>query len=235
MKNSSLKQVKDFQEKFTRHIRNPQKYKKPPSVSARRMKVYNELLFNSVEDCLNSCFPILKSILKKKWKVLVRSFFEKHSAQSPLYREIPQEFVDYLMKFKKIPRGYPAFLTNLAHYEWMELSLFLMPDSNSKNFLTPIHALLEYDYPVHQLHLKSQLKTPKKSYYFLYRNPQDEIESLVLNPVSARLLQLLKEGKKPQRALERVIRELKHPNPQEVLKEGKKLLKEWENKKIILT
>jgi len=234
MKKASLKKVKGFQEAFTRHIRNPEKYKKPASIPASRMKVYNQLLFNSVEDCLSACFPILKSILKEtKWKKLVRAFFEKHQAHSPLYREIPKEFVDYLLKLKKIPTSYPAFLLDLAHYEWKELDLFLAPDQKIKSSLNPIHELLEYDYPVHQINSKNKPK-PQKSYYFMFRNSEDEIESLALNAVSTRLIQILKKGRKTQEAaLRQIARELKHPRPEEVLENGKRLLKDWKEKGII--
>ena len=38
-----------FQYEFTRHIRDPKAHPRPAGVTAQRMKVYNELLYNYLE------------------------------------------------------------------------------------------------------------------------------------------------------------------------------------------
>ena len=52
-----------YQLAFTGHIRNPQLNKRPRGVEARRMKVYNELVFNNLESFLLACFPVLRKVL----------------------------------------------------------------------------------------------------------------------------------------------------------------------------
>ena len=38
----------DFQRAFGRHVRDPRLFPRPAGVPARRMAVYNELLFNNI-------------------------------------------------------------------------------------------------------------------------------------------------------------------------------------------
>src|SRR3990167_9190503 len=114
----SLQDFKKFQYQFTNHIRYPRKNRKPVGVPAERMKVYNELVFNGFEDVLAGCFPVLKKILKiRKWTRLVRDFLAGHSCQKPFYRQIPDEFIEYLQNERKSNQEDPPFLLSLAHYE----------------------------------------------------------------------------------------------------------------------
>jgi hypothetical protein len=86
-----------YQFAFASHIRNPQLNRRPHGVEARRMKVYNELLYNNLEGFLLACFPVLRKVLgKRKWTRLVRDFFTLHRCQSPFFRQIPDEFIYYL-------------------------------------------------------------------------------------------------------------------------------------------
>jgi hypothetical protein len=112
-----------FQRAFTAHIRDPRGQPRPRGVPARRMKVYNELLFNNVEGFLLACFPVCRAILgKRRWRRLARDFFRDHVCHTPYFRQIPEEFLKYLQDEWPAPRDYPAFLPELAHYEWRLLS-----------------------------------------------------------------------------------------------------------------
>ena len=88
------------------------------------MKVYNELLYNNLEGFLLACFPVLRKVLgKRKWTLLVRDFFTVHRCQTPFFRQIPDEFIDYLKNERGDRAEDPGFLQDLAHYEWVELTL----------------------------------------------------------------------------------------------------------------
>ncbi len=248
-KKSSLK---EFQQQFTQHIRNPKKQARPSQISAGRMNIYNTLLFNNFYEVLSSCFPISKEILKtQKWNTLVRHFFETHSCQRPFFREIPDEFVAYLHSKKTILQNrVPDFLRHLAHYEWMELVLFLQKTPPLKKIkkngnllsqipvLNPDSHLLHYPYPVHLFSSsKTKFQTPSQIpfFYFIFRDSAGEVESLTLNPVSARLIQLMQQSKYTgEGLLQKIARELKHPEPEIVKKNGIEILKELRDKGAIL-
>jgi hypothetical protein len=117
------------------------------------MAIYRELFFNNVEGFLSNTFPVSKQVLgEEAWQRLARDFFARHRCHSPLFLEIPREFLTHLEAMEKrgsvsiFPsRGPEAtdkaeekidtdpffsdlfvslpFLRELAHYEWVELAL----------------------------------------------------------------------------------------------------------------
>src|SRR4030095_2187155 len=121
-----------FQRQFLAHIRNPRAAKRPRGVNARRMGVYNDLLINNIESVLEGCFPVLKQVMgEKRFRNLARDFFAEHRSLTPFFRQVPDEFLIYLKKERTPRRNDPPFLNDLAHYEWIELDLFV---SDAKPF-----------------------------------------------------------------------------------------------------
>jgi hypothetical protein len=196
-----------FQFQFTRHIRNPKKNPRPSGVPARRMAVYNDLLFNNIEGVLAACFPVLKLLLKsRRWKELVRDFFSEHECRRPFFREVPQEFMEYLEKERRPRKTDPCFLRSLAHYEWIELALFVAEENieakgirpqgdllSEKPVFNSVLQIVSYPFSVHRLSPEYQPKKPEKelSHYLVFRNRDDEVEFMRLNFLSARLVELL--------------------------------------------
>ena len=119
-----LPEFQRFQYAFTAHIRDPKAYPRPMGVEAWRMNVYNALLYNNTEGFLLACFPVLHRMLgKRKWARLVRGFFSIHRSRTPYFRQIPDEFIQYLQTEWQHAEGYPDYVLELAHYEWIELVL----------------------------------------------------------------------------------------------------------------
>ena len=113
-----------YQLEFTAHIRNPAANKKPAKVKDARMAVYREIVFNNIFGSVSTCFPVCKSILgARAWKKLVREFFAQHQATTPIFREIPQQFLQFL----KTTKNLPDYFEQLAHYEWVELAVASQP------------------------------------------------------------------------------------------------------------
>src|SRR5262245_16155048 len=246
-----LKPFQRFQLQFAAHIRNPRKNPRPAGVPARRMAVYNELLFNNIEDVLSGCFPVLKQILgKRKWTAIIRAFFAEHSCHRPFFRQVPDEFLDYLEKERKPTKEDPRFLKDLAHYEWVELDLFVSDaavDETSvvprgdllkeRPVFTPALRLLSYPFEVHRIGPKYRPGAPRREpfYYLMFRNIEDRVEFMVLNPITARLVDLLLHSSLTgEKALHKIIRKLKHLPPETVLQGGLQILRELREKNAIL-
>ena len=88
-----------YQQAFTAYIRDPLQQPRPAGVAAKRMNVYKEIVFNNLFESVSACFPVAQKVLgKRAWLALVRRFFRDHSANSPIFRQIPEEFVIYLKK-----------------------------------------------------------------------------------------------------------------------------------------
>ncbi len=231
----------DFQYAFTRHIRNPKVHPRPAGVSAQRMNVYNELLYNNLESFLLACFPVLHQLLgARKWGKLVRDFFAEHRCHTPFFRQIPDEFIQYVQSERGVRECDPPFMLELAHYEWIELVLSVSnketplsqidPDGDLAGgypALNPILALLQYQYPVHRIGPKFKPQTPpsEPTYLLVFRDQDFIVQFIELNPVSARLVALLQSDKlSTGQLLENVAQELNHPDPQIVLQGGLDIL-----------
>ncbi|WP_300354922.1 putative DNA-binding domain-containing protein [uncultured Alcanivorax sp.] len=199
-----------LQRRFAAHLRNPQNHSAPGDIEERRLDIYRTLFFNNVNGFITQGFPVLYSILDaQRWQRLVRTFFDQHACQTPYFLEIPQEFVTFLASGQGLEEGDPPFLLELAHYEWMELVL----DASTEQFpttgfhpegdllraipqLSPLHAVLSYQYPVHEICVEFQPQTPLSQplWLLVYRDRADQVRFMEINAPTARLLQLIEEN-----------------------------------------
>ena len=246
-KPAALPEFQRYQLAFTAHLRDPEVNPRPPGVEARRMKVYNELLFNNIEGFLLACFPVLRRVLgTRKWAKLVRAFFSTHRSHTPYFRQIPDEFIQFLQSEWTPPEGYPPFLLALAHYEWIELVLSVSNRSSDRAIdaagnliegvplLNPVLANLHYDWPVHRIAPRRKVK-PAETWLLVFRDADDRVQFSEINAFTARLLTLLEAGTLNGRAaLLQIAEESRHPDPRLILQAGGDLLNDLRARGAIL-
>jgi hypothetical protein len=120
--------MKDFKSElleFAEAVRDPST---EANYDPRRLAIYQSLFFNNVEGFCATAFPVLKSLFPEPaWKDLVRQFFVEHSAETPHFIEISEEFLEFLTS-EAVSLPHPAML-QLAHYEWVELAASVAPNS----------------------------------------------------------------------------------------------------------
>ena len=76
--------LRDNQLAMARFLRNPQGRAPPAGVEARRLKVYQDLIYNNVEGFICGGFPVLRSLYgDDDWYELVRAFIDGHRCRSP--------------------------------------------------------------------------------------------------------------------------------------------------------
>lgn len=254
MKDTSIKlpAFKQAQYKFTAHLRDPEKNPAPEGIEDRRIGIYRDLLYNNVEGFLASGFPVINSIYTEDhWHKMVRDFFANHDSHTPYFLEISQEFLTYLESEREPQPEDPAGLLELAHYEWVELALSIVdinidmsniePNADllaAHPVLSPLAWSLTYQFPVHKM-CSDYLPTeaPKDMTYLVaYRNRNDEVKFMEINPVTARLLHLLQENETMtgKQAIEQITEEMQHPNPDVVMQGGLAALQELQGSGIIL-
>ena len=247
------------QYEFAAHIRNPDHQPAPEDIEDRRLGIYRELFYNNVEGFLSNSFPILRKLMDDdSWHAMARDFYARHECHSPLFLEIPREFLNYLQQERSDHAEDLPFLYELAHYEWVELALSVAeadddqdrkPDSTTERgsdcdlldgipLVSMLAWPLSYRYPVHRIDPAFIPRTPgeQPTYLLVYRDPDDEVGFIELNPVSARLLALLQENRKlsGRQALEQIAAELQHPKPEVVIEGGRQILQEWRQRGIVL-
>ena len=237
---------------FTAHIRDPLNNARPDGIEARRMKIYSDLFYNNIEGFISSGFPVLKTLYSEDhWHKMVRDFFITHRCQTPYFLEIAEEFLAYLQNEREPQPEDPVFLLELAHYEWVELALMISEQDinidginpngdllDSHPVISPLAWSLAYHFPVQKICAdyipESAPDTP--TYLVVYRDRNDEIEFMEVNPVTARLIQLLNENTtiNGRDALEQIATELQSNDPQMIIDAGHQALQELQQQGILL-
>lgn len=237
---------------FAAHIRNPDNNPRPEGIEARRMQIYTELFYNNVEDFMSSSYPVLRAIHDdESWHRLIRDYFQHHRARTPLFPEMPREFLTYLQQEREVAETDYPFMLELAHYEWTELALSLSEQEPDRSIiqgdgdlltgmpvLSPLAWPLSYQWPVHNIGPEYlPMEQPDSlTYLLLYRDSDDEVHFMELNPVTARLLKLLQEQGLATAAamLQQIAAELNHPDPKAVIEGGKTILQDLLQRNVIL-
>lgn len=204
------RQFQDAQYAFAAHIRDPEHMPAPDGVEDRRMAIYRELFFNNLRNLLGTMFPVLKKLHNDKhWGQFIRQFMKNHQAKTPYFLELPQEFVNFLQtEYEPETDDYP-FLVELAHYEYIELALSISTDVNDLTNVDPDGDLLKnipvksvlawvyaYQYPVHRISNDYLPTEPEEQpiYLAVYRQTDDNVGFIELNPVTASLLNAIEEN-----------------------------------------
>jgi uncharacterized protein len=192
---------------MARYLRNPRSQPPPPGVEPRRLKIYEDLVYNNIEGFISGGFPVLRTLYKDAdWHALVRGFIDQHSCHTPYFLEISQEFVRYLMEDYRALATDPPFLAEMAHYEWVELALDIseevLPDLveaedllSAVVRLSPLAWVLCYHFPVHRIGPSFRPSAAAEpTYLAVYRNRADKVQFIELNAATARLLELVRDN-----------------------------------------
>jgi uncharacterized protein len=239
---------------FAAHIRDPEHAPAPAGIEDRRMAIYRELFFNNVRDLLGRSFPVLKKLLgEEAWSAMVRDWLVRHRAQTPLFLELPQEFLHYLLEERTPVDEEPPFLAELAHYEWVELALSIderepeLPGVDTdgdllegRPVLSPLAWSLVYAWPVHRIspEFRPTEAPAEPTRLVVYRDRRDRVGFLEINLVTARLLELLGGESLPRPTgrdcLQQIAAELSHPEPDTVVAGGATILAELRARDVLL-
>ena len=245
----------DFQEKqyaFARHIRDPQNNPAPADTEDRRMAIYRELFFNNLRSLLSQTFPVLTKLHKKeKWDAFIRQFMILHEAQTPYFLQIPEEFLKFLQNEYELQTGDFPFLIELAHYEWVELALSVSDEVNDTSDIDPEGDLLEgipvqsklawsyaYQFPVHRISTDflPEAAGEQTTYLTICRKANDDMDFMELNPVTARLLEMIESNntESGRQLLTRLADELKYPDADKLIEHGLEAMEEMRDAEILL-
>ena len=199
---------KQTQLAFMQHIKNPVVHPYEGDIEDRRLKIYRELFFNNILGFLSSGFPVLESLYsEQEWEVLARKFFSEHECRSPYFIDISKEFVEYLSSEYELNESDPAFMRELAHYEWLELDISVRKSKQNVKVwdghsplnqvqMSDLASLVSYQYPVHQISTDFYpTETGEVVYLVIYRDSTDEVNFTLVNAVTAHLLNtVLQQG-----------------------------------------
>jgi hypothetical protein len=243
----------ELQARFTAHIRNPSAVAAPAGIEGRRMKIYNDLVYNNIEGFLSGGFPVLHSLHREEdWHLLVRDFVCNYRCESPYFLEIAQEFLNYLMHTRVATPVDAPFMLELAHYEWVELALDVatetiparsesMPEEAALDavpVLSPLVWSLQYRFPVHQIGpgFEPDEAPAEPTYLIVYRNRDDEVKFMESNAATARLLEMLTDnptGRSSRQLLQQLAGEMNTDSLTPVVEFGARMLSEFQALDIV--
>ena len=192
-----------LQTSFTQHLRNPDSYGVPEGLDERRVGVYSELIFHNISALMSEFFPVLKQMLNEQsWDGLIREFFITWRADTPYFPRLAEEFLSFLTS-RPGTNHEPEYLTPLAHYEWLELYLFIHEDELPESALgdsdlaskpiklSELAVPAAYQFPVHQIK-QDWDETEAPTYLLVFRDKTDSIRFFELSPLAYELLAAIK-------------------------------------------
>ncbi|SDQ45402.1 putative DNA-binding domain-containing protein [Pseudoxanthomonas sp. CF125] len=204
------------------HLRDPDAHAPPPGLENRRLAIYRDLFFNNIEGLLSGNFPVIRKTLgEQRWRTLARRFYAQHRSHTPLFAEIGREFIRFLQERAESGTDDPAWLAEMAHYEWVELGLQIADDEIPAHdaagdllagvpVLSPTAWALAYAWPVQRIGPDYQPETPPETPTLLLvrRDAQYEIRFAEISPLVYRLIEILRVGESSGRqALEQLAAE----------------------------
>jgi hypothetical protein len=242
----------EVERRFAAHLREPGAHPAPADVDAGRMAVYRELLYGNVEALMAGSFPVLRETLgDADWHALLREYFARHRAATPYFPQMPRELLRYLEDERGARAEDPPWLTELAHYEWVEAALALDPREPvapgvdpqgdllaGVPVLSPLAWPVSYRFPVHRIGVdfRPVEPPPAPTHLVVYRDREDTVRFLEVNPVTARLLEVLALEPAPtgRAAIAQIATELGHPDPGRVLEAGQATLEALRARGVVL-
>lgn len=241
------------QRAFSAHLRDPRR-NDVADIEDRRLKIYRELFYNNVENCLAAAFPVLRKLSADAvWHARVRDFYARHRSIAPQFHRVPEEFLRFIEDERGEHPDDPPFLRELAHYEWVELELSVSPleitpvlagaDPNGDPLshpplISPLAWTLGYEYPVHRIGPDFQPHAPgdAPTWLIVNRDRCDNVRFMEINAVTARLIALIEA--QPQASgremLLGIAGELAHPQPEAVVAEGARIFERLRERDILL-
>ena len=154
---------------------------------------------------MSEFYPVIRSLMTDSdWHDLIREFFINFRAETPYFPKLADEFLQFLSG-RKGANDMPDYLVPLAHYELLELRLFLseatlpeqpLDDHTLRNRhlqLTDLATPVTYQYPVHQIR-EGWREEAKPTYLLVFRDHADSVRFFDIQPLAYELLNDMKEN-----------------------------------------
>jgi uncharacterized protein len=224
----------ELQRAFAARIRQPHK---PllDGVSAERMAVYEVLFFNNIDGFISGAFPVLRTLFDApRWQRLLRRFIAEHSARSPYFLQISQEFLAWLQSDYHAEAGDPPFILELAHYEWVELALGVSEAALPTHGWSPLAWPLAYPWPVQRIGVDFQPTKPdaEPTCLLVWRDSQDKVRFMQLSAFAYQLALSLQAGAEAKSTLYDLAQSHGLAADKHYFNHGQDLLDDWQSRDI---
>ncbi len=186
------------QQQFSTTLRGPYAALK----NAQREKIYYHLLRANLREVLANVYArVIEHLGAENWAFLLDEFLQQHTATTPYFYQLPDEFLSFLWH-NRAHYGQWPWLWALAHFEWMELVATVadetLPEPNAALLrCSPLAYYCQYDYAVYPLD-KEYTALAQRTHPWqgvVYRNREHGVHWFALEPWTALLLQTILQQK----------------------------------------
>lgn len=233
--------LQDFQINYGRYLRDPKAQTLPRGIPRRRSEIYENLLFNNLCGFVDKCFPVACSLFSEaEWEKLCRRFFAEWRCSTPIFSQIPREFVSFIAD-TFIGDELPPWLPELLHYEWVELEVDLdeseLPKITGQGKLhgNPSLRLLAYQWPVHKISQDFLPDTEEETYLVVYRDHELQVRFLEVNATTFTLIQFIctYDGSEDE-LFSSFAQTIQHPDPEALAAFGLPLIHDLTQQEIFI-
>ena len=181
-------------------------------LTENRVHHYRELVYNVVDDTLQSAFPLTFNLLpENEWNEIVHYFFSTHKCQSNSVWKMPHEFYLFVEQNDLDIKKKYNFIEELLLFEWTEIEIYMMPDVQYPEFkskggwlgeiiaVNPEYKILQFNYPVHLKNHQSITNDDSGEYYVLIFREKEtgKVQFMNLSVYFAWLIEKIEIEKKP--------------------------------------
>ena len=203
---TTVPEYQRVQKQFASYIRDPSSNALPAGVEQRRMDIYKRLFFNNIATFCTKTFKSFRPFVDDtEWNALIRDFMREYACTSPYFKDIPFALIEYLSSAGRVIEKYP-FMREMCHLDAVRMQLRLAPDApeckgleitdqTTSLWLSPTVRLLSYEWPVQKLTPAtwSGAKPKLPTWLVAFRDRNDQVDVLVLNAHTFRLLEILND------------------------------------------
>ncbi len=179
-------------------------------VNQKHVKHYRRLVYNIIDDILESAFPIFFEYASDEvWDEIVNDFFSNHNCQTPQVWKVPGEFYEYAIEKNWKEKYKIPFLEDLLLFEWIEMDIHTMKDETFPQYkiegdwikdtiaITPEYRIVSTKYPVHTTPPQQITEQTLGQYFILiFRQPETgSIQFLDISVLYALTIEKIEEEK----------------------------------------
>lgn len=220
-----------------------------PGAKQSRLHHYKRLIYNIIDDAIESAYPIARSILSdQQWGEMIGDFVTEHNCQHPQLFRMPEEVIEFAIEKDYATKFNLPHLIDVLQFEWAEVEIHSMKDEiipeikplndllNSTLQFSPYCQLLALEYPVHQLN-KIDVPNAKGEYFMLvYREENGTVQYLELTALTHYLLVQLSSGESTLKSvLDPLLTEGHTENQHEFYTQGIAFLNDMQLIKVVLS
>lgn len=218
-------------------------------VGAERILVYRALVHNRMRNATRAFIPRTVARLgASRFRGEFERWVDERAAQSHYLRDVPEEFVRWVIPRWTLDPEIPEYIPDLARHELLDNSVRNDPAGGEPETGQPVALdrplafdgtvrLLDYTFAVHRLPADRGDTTapePKPTALLVYRDPEHTVRYLELTPFAAASLRRLLAGETVQGALQGAAADLGEPLDDEKLASAATLLADLADRRAML-